>query len=55
VEKTELLVGGGDVMETIFPPCPKCKEGHLVPFSMGHDVFELWKCTNCDKKVLKKE
>ena len=24
----------------IFPPCPKCNEGFLLPFSRGEDVFE---------------
>jgi hypothetical protein len=41
-------------MECIFPPCPKCEKGHMIPFSMGHDVFELWKCTNCTHIVYKK-
>jgi|APFre7841882654_1041346.scaffolds.fasta_scaffold167772_1 hypothetical protein len=41
-------------MDCIFPPCPKCEKGHMIPFSMGHDVFELWKCTNCTHIVYKK-
>jgi len=26
----------------------------MIPFSMGHDVFEVWKCTNCTHVVYKK-
>ncbi len=39
---------------TIFPPCPKCKKGYLVPFSFNRDVFEKWKCTECGYTVQKK-
>jgi hypothetical protein len=42
------------VVEIIFPPCAKCKQGHMVPFSRGQDIFELWKCTNCNYTVFKK-
>ena len=41
-------------MDGIFPPCPRCKNGHMIPFSMGHDVFEVWKCSNCTHVVYKK-
>lgn len=41
-------------MSDIFPECPECSEGVLVPFSFGEDVFEKWKCTEC-KHVLKKK
>jgi Zn ribbon nucleic-acid-binding protein len=39
----------------IFPPCPKCKEGYLVPFSFKEDVFEKWKCTKCGYEVTKRQ
>jgi len=32
----------------IFPQCPKCGKGYLVPFSFKEDVFEKWKCTELD-------
>jgi len=40
----------------IFPPCPKCEEGYLVPFSFKEDVFEKWKCTHedCGHKIEKR-
>jgi len=38
----------------IFPACPKCEEGALVPFSFKDDVYEFWKCTHCGYKVEKK-
>lgn len=43
-------------MSNIFPECPMCNEGHLVPFSFGEDVFEKWKCTkpDCDYVLPKK-
>jgi len=39
----------------IFPKCPKCGNGYLLPFSFKEDVFEKWKCSNpeCDF-ILKK-
>lgn len=40
-------------MENIFPDCPQCEEGVMVPFSFGEDVFEKWKCIEC-KYVLDK-
>lgn len=42
-------------MENIFPKCPKCDEGFLVPFSFGEDVFEKWKCTECKYELKKKK
>lgn len=42
-------------MECGFPPCPRCDKGHMIPFSMGHDTYELWKCTNCTHVVYKKQ
>ena len=42
------------MVEGIFPQCPKCHEGHMVPFSRGQDIFELWKCTNCQHTLYKK-
>ena len=35
---------------SIFPKCPKCDLGVLLPFSFKEDVFEKWKCSNpkCD-------
>jgi len=32
----------------IFPKCPRCGEGVLLPFSFKEDVFEKWKCSNPD-------
>ena len=39
----------------VFPPCPQCVEGYLVPFSFKQDVFEKWKCTECGYVLKKKE
>jgi hypothetical protein len=41
----------------IFPLCPKCKKGHLLPFSFKEDVFEKWKCSNseCNYAVFKRD
>jgi ribosomal protein S27AE len=33
-------------MSNIFPICPVCGKGTLLPFSRGEDIFELWKCSN---------
>jgi len=41
-------------MTCIFPPCPECLDGYLVPFSYSKDVFEKWKCTKCGKEIRKK-
>lgn len=38
----------------IFPTCPKCQEGYLLPFSYKEDVFEKWKCSNCEHTILKR-
>lgn len=32
----------------IFPSCPKCGEGTLLPFSRGEDIFEIWRCSHAD-------
>ena len=39
----------------MFPKCPKCKEGYLVPFSFKEDVFEKWKCTHCEFELRKRD
>lgn len=39
----------------IFPTCPECKEGVLLPFSFKEDVFEKWKCTKCTFELRKRE
>jgi len=41
----------------IFPKCPRCGEGVLLPFSFKEDVFEKWKCSNpeCGYVVKKHE
>ena len=39
----------------IFPPCPKCEKGYLVPFSFKDDVFEKWKCTECGFELRKRD
>jgi len=31
----------------IFPKCPNCGKGFLLPFSFKEDVFEKWKCSEC--------
>ena len=38
----------------IFPPCPKCDNGFLLPFSRGEDVFEKWKCAKCQYTIEKR-
>lgn len=30
----------------IFPKCPQCGNGVLLPFSFKEDVFEKWKCSS---------
>ena len=32
----------------VFPPCPKCSMGFLVPFSFNQTgmIFYKWRCTN---------
>jgi len=39
----------------IFPSCPKCEKGCLLPFSFKEDVFEKWKCTECEFELRKRE
>lgn len=34
----------------IFPPCPKCGDGYLVPVSDGKEVVAKWVCTNRSKR-----
>jgi uncharacterized metal-binding protein (TIGR02443 family) len=38
--------------------CPKCEKGTMLPFSMNHDTYEYWECSNCgyrkDKNIRKK-
>jgi len=38
----------------IFPKCPKCEKGCLLPFSRGEDVFEKWKCRDCGHTIEKR-
>ena len=38
----------------IFPPCPKCDKGFLLPFSYQEDVFEKWKCSECGHVIEKR-
>jgi len=40
--------------QTIFPPCPKCEEGFLLPFSRGEDIFEIWRCSHCLYTIYKR-
>ena len=42
--------------DCVFPKCPACGKGYLLPFSYKEDVFEKWKCSNpnCDFVVNKK-
>ena len=51
-----ILCFGGGVMalNTIFPPCPKCEEGSLLPFSRGEDIFEIWRCSHCLYTIYKR-
>ncbi len=39
----------------MFPKCPKCEKGTLVPFSFKEDVFEKWKCTECEFELRKRD
>jgi len=41
----------------IFPKCPTCDSGCLLPFSFKEDVFEKWKCSNpdCTFVLMKRE
>jgi hypothetical protein len=41
----------------IFPKCPRCNAGYLLPFSFKTDVFEKWKCSNpdCGHELRKRE
>ena len=39
---------------SIFPPCPKCEEGVLLPFSRGEDIFEIWRCSHCLYTIYKR-
>jgi len=39
----------------IFPKCPECKKGYLLPFSYEKDVFEKWKCSVCGHTVRKRD
>lgn len=39
---------------SIFPRCPKCESGLLLPFSRGEDVFEKWKCSECEYTIEKR-
>ncbi|MEK6914681.1 MAG: hypothetical protein AABW83_03455 [Nanoarchaeota archaeon] len=41
----------------LFPRCPECGNGHLLPFSFKEDVFEKWKCSNskCDYTLRKRD
>ncbi len=39
----------------MYPPCPKCGKGYLVPFSFKDDVYEKWKCTECKHELKKRE
>jgi hypothetical protein len=43
-----------DIME--FPPCPVCKEGHLLPFSDEKTPFSFWVCSkpNCGYAIGRK-
>jgi len=38
----------------IFPRCQKCRQGYLLPFSRGEDVFEKWKCSECGFTIEKR-
>ena len=38
----------------MFPPCPKCDKGFLLPFSRAEDVFEKWKCSECQYTIEKR-
>jgi len=39
----------------IFPKCPSCGKGYLLPFSYKEDVFEKWKCSECGHTIEKRE
>ena len=42
---------------SIFPKCPNCGEGYLLPFSFKEDVFEKWKCSSpgCGHELRKRD
>jgi Zn ribbon nucleic-acid-binding protein len=42
-----------DQKSGIFPTCPECNEGALIPFSFKEDVFEFWKCVKCSHTIRK--
>ena len=42
------------ISKCIFPPCPKCEDGFLLPFSYKEDVFEKWKCSECSYTIEKR-
>tara|TARA_Y100000310_G_C20356328_1_gene656836 strand:+ start:75 stop:245 length:171 start_codon:yes stop_codon:yes gene_type:complete len=39
----------------IFPKCPSCGKGCLLPFSYKEDVFEKWRCSECGHTIEKRE
>lgn len=43
-----------DKNNCIFPRCPKCGKGYLLPFSYKEDVFEKWKCSECGHVIEKR-
>jgi hypothetical protein len=38
----------------VFPECPQCGKGYLLPFSRGEDVFEKWRCSECQHTIEKR-
>ncbi|MFH1425604.1 MAG: hypothetical protein ABIG28_02655 [archaeon] len=38
----------------IFPKCPECGKGYLLPFSRGEDTFEWWRCSVCKHTIEKR-
>ena len=39
----------------IFPRCPSCGKGYLLPFSYKEDVFEKWRCSECGHTIEKRD
>ena len=50
----DTLKGTSENSRCIFPKCPSCGKGYLLPFSRGEDVFEIWKCSECGHTVMKR-
>ena len=48
-------MGDEAISHGMFPECPECQKGTLLPFSYKDDVFEKWKCSVCKHTIQKRE